>query len=199
MVQNGIWKQNISTETNYNSLHQWAQSCRGHEPIIQHDSPWTWHYREMPTWAELWLDGAKWTNTISVCACVPSFECVHVRVCLHLCCPVKVHVPVFECALLYQQECFCCQSKGQLIIWSAASPVVVTAADCHEERCWTMGECMSRIMRLKSVMHHSDPSIGKGKKEFPTTSLLQIFKEIHTRNFYKWINLYHNQLTSQKT
>lgn len=66
--------------------------------------------------------------------CVPTCVCVHVRVCLDLCFPVKECALACDCACVYQQECFSCQSEGQLVIWSAASPVVVTAADCHEKR-----------------------------------------------------------------
>lgn len=65
--------------------------------------------------------------------------CVRVRACLDLCFPVKEYGPACDRACEYQQECFYCQSKGQLVIWSAASPVVVTAADCHEERCRMRG------------------------------------------------------------
>lgn len=54
-------------------------------------------------------------------------------------CPVKACALARERASVDQQECLCCQSKGQLIIWSAAFPVVVTAADCHEERCRNRG------------------------------------------------------------
>lgn len=127
------------TTTEYD---QWARSWRRDEPIMKHDSPWTWHYWETPTCAVLWHGRAKWTNTVCVCVltCVCVYVCVHVRACLDLCFPVKECAPACERACVYQQECFSCQSKGQLVIWSAASPVVVTAADCHEDRCRKRGE-----------------------------------------------------------
>lgn len=79
-----------------------------------------------------------------LCVCVPTCVCVHVRACLDLSFPVKECAPACDRACAYQQECLPCQSKGQLVIWSAASPVVVTAADCHEERCRERGECRGR-------------------------------------------------------
>ncbi len=77
--------------------------------------------------------------------------------------PVKECAPACDRACVYQQECFSCHSKGQLIIWSAASPVVVTAADCHEDRCRKRGECMwrRRIVRKDAAVYLCDHGIGK--------------------------------------
>lgn len=94
---------------------QWAESSGRDKPIMLHASLRTWHYYEMPTWAVLWHGRAKWTYTICVCMCV------HVRVCLNLCFPVRKCGLACDCACVHQQECFSCQvrvnsSCGQLCL-----------------------------------------------------------------------------------
>ena len=81
------------TTTSYN---QWAQSSRRDKPIRKHDSLWTWHNREKPTWAVLWHGRAKCTSTICVCLC----ESVSVSVCL--CESVSVSVSVCVCVCVWQ-------------------------------------------------------------------------------------------------
>lgn len=89
--------------------------------------------------------------------------CVRVRVCLDLCFPVKERALACDCACVYQQESFSRESEGQLVIWSAASPVVVTAADCHEKRgdARRGGEFRGRTVRLGSLRYLSNPMMGK--------------------------------------
>lgn len=86
--------------------------------------------------------------------CVCGSECVDVRAALDLSFPVKVCDPVCQRASVHQWECLFCHSKGQLIIWGAASLVVVIAAHCHEERRGSRGR--QGFVRPKSLADHRD-------------------------------------------
>lgn len=118
------------------------------------------------------------------------FVCVYVRAPLDQCFPVKVCLPACEHACMYQQECFSCQSKAQIIIWSAGSPVVVTAAirsDAGaEEWRWTA--------RWNSVVFHNDPSMKKTQatwREIPMNHCsfnhLADHSEVSGLSKYEWI------------
>lgn len=62
---------------------------------MKHDSLWTWHYWETPTWAVRWHGRAKWTNTVCVCV---SHVCVYVServwICASLSKSMVLHVTV---------------------------------------------------------------------------------------------------------
>lgn len=137
---------------------QWARASREDEPIGRQASLRIWHCDELPTWAVQWHDRAKWTN---------NGVCVHiVRVCPGLCLPVTECALACDGACVYQQDRSCCQSQGQLVIWSAASPVVVTAAPSHGRRrdarwaivSWTQwSTLMCPVWEKRPDPWHSEP------------------------------------------
>lgn len=75
------------------AFNQWPQSSRRDEPIMKHDSLWTWQCRETPTWAVQWHGRVKWTSTICVCV----FMSERVWICASLSKSVLLHVSVPVC------------------------------------------------------------------------------------------------------
>lgn len=139
------WNLNISTETNYTDLQPMSKELQEEknqsESIIACGHGTT--ERRPPGLCSDMAEQSGQMPFVCVCVCVPT--CVYMSECVWICASlsksVLLHVTVPVCISRNASpvKARVGSSYGQL-----ASPVVVTAADCHEEGCRKRGKCRRR-------------------------------------------------------